>query len=161
MKHLWCPWRLEYILGPKPDQCVFCLPEDTDEDQERLVLYRGKGNFVIMNKYPYNTGHVMVTPYRHIMQITDLTQEEAGEMFDLIRESTAILQKYYRPPGVNIGLNLGEAAGAGIREHMHFHIVPRWVGDFSFMTVLDDVRIMPEQLADSYTKLKPYFDQLA
>ena len=157
MKQLWSPWRLDYILGPKPDVCVFCLPTHTDEDEERLVLYRGKWNFVVMNKYPYNNGHLMVTPYRHIMNLCDLPAEEAAELMRLLQSCTAILQQCFSPQGVNIGLNLGEAAGAGIREHMHFHLVPRWNGDSSFMAVFDEVRTMPQHLSCSYAALRPYF----
>lgn len=160
MKQLWCPWRIEYILGPKPDECVFCLPETTQEDEERLVLYRGKKNFVIMNKYPYNNGHLMVTPFRHVMNICDLTQEESFEIMQLLQSCTAILQKRFSPQGVNIGLNLGEAAGAGIREHLHFHLVPRWNGDSSFMAVMDEVRVVPEHLHSTYAALKPFFTDL-
>ena len=157
MKQLWCPWRLEYILGPKPDSCVFCLPPHPDEDEERLVLYRGQWNFVIMNKYPYNNGHLMIAPYRHIMNICDLSAEEAAEMMRLLQSCTATVQKYFSPQGVNIGVNLGEAAGAGIREHIHFHLVPRWNGDSSFMAVLDEVRVVPEHLRSTYATLKPFF----
>ena len=160
MKHLWCPWRIDYILGPKPDQCVFCLPGHTSEDRERFVLYRGEWNFVIMNKFPYNNGHIMVTPYRHVMHIASLEKEEADEQYDLIRASAAILQEHFHPQGINIGLNLGEAAGAGIREHMHFHLVPRWNGDSSFMAVLDEVRVMPEHLLATYDNLLPYFSKM-
>lgn len=160
MKHLWCPWRIEYILGKKPDSCVFCLPETVEEDEERLILFRGKGNFVVMNKYPYNNGHLMVVPYRHLMDIGDLTAEESFEMMCLLRECSRILRDEFSPQGINIGLNLGEAAGAGIREHMHFHLVPRWNGDSSFMAVLDEVRVMPEHLHATYAKLRPRFDGL-
>ena len=161
MKQLWSPWRLDYILGPKPDVCVFCLPSHTDEDEERLVLYRGKWNFVVMNKYPYNNGHLMVTPYRHIMNLCDLPAEEAAELMRLLQSCTAILQQCFSPQGVNIGLNLGEAAGAGIREHMHFHLVPRWNGDSSFMAIMDEVRVIPEHLRATYATLKPFFAGLA
>lgn len=161
MKQLWCPWRLAYILGPKPDQCVFCLPEHTDEDEERLVLFRGRWNFVIMNKFPYNNGHIMVTPFRHIMDICDMRPEEAAEHFEIIRMSTAILRKRFNPQGINIGLNLGEAAGAGIREHVHFHLVPRWVGDSSFMAVMDEVRVIPEHLHSTYKELRQFFSECA
>lgn len=161
MKQLWCPWRIEYILGPKPDACVFCLSERTNEDEERLVLYRGKSAFVIMNKYPYNNGHLMVTPFRHLMNICDLTREESFEMMELLRYCTDILQRAFAPQGVNIGLNLGEAAGAGIREHLHFHLVPRWNGDSSFMAVMDEVRVVPEHLRSTYAALKPFFTELA
>ncbi len=159
-KQLWCPWRLEYILGPKPDSCVFCIPQHTDEDEERLILYRGKANFVIMNKFPYNNGHIMVTPYRHVMDINDLTEQESVEHFMLIRQCAAILRKAFSPQGLNIGLNLGEAAGAGIREHMHFHLVPRWSGDSSFMAVLDEVHVVPQHIASTYRMLKPLFETL-
>jgi len=161
MKQLWSPWRIEYILGPKPDACVFCLPETTDEDEERLVLYRGKTAFVIMNKYPYNSGHLMVTPYRHLMHLCDLTRQESHEIMDLLQTCTSILQQCFSPDGANIGLNLGKAAGAGIREHLHFHLVPRWNGDSSFMGVMDDVHVIPEYLHSTYAKLRPYFSGLA
>jgi Diadenosine tetraphosphate (Ap4A) hydrolase and other HIT family hydrolases len=157
MKQLWCPWRIEYILGPKPDACVFCLPEHENEDEERLVLHRGKTVFVIMNKFPYNNGHLMVTPFRHVMNICDLTPEESQECMHYLQICTGILQKAFSPQGVNIGLNIGEAAGAGIREHLHFHLVPRWNGDSSFMAVLDEVRVMPQHLQETYTALKPHF----
>ena len=157
MKQLWCPWRIEYILGPKPDACVFCLPEHENEDEERLVLHRGKTVFVIMNKFPYNNGHLMVTPFRHVMNICDLTPEESQECMRYLQVCTGILQKAFSPQGVNIGLNIGEAAGAGIREHLHFHLVPRWNGDSSFMAVLDEVRVMPQHLQETYTALKLHF----
>lgn len=160
MEVLWAPWRLDYILGPKPDECVFCLPEHTREDAERLVLFRGRRNFVIMNKYPYNNGHLMVTPYRHVMNLTDLDPEERHESMDLLQSCVRILTAHFRPQGVNIGLNIGEASGAGIREHLHFHLVPRWVGDASFMAVACDTRVIPQALSSTYANLKPLFDQL-
>ncbi len=161
MQNLWAPWRIDYILGPKPDECVFCLPEHTDEDRERLILYRGKHCFVIMNKYPYNNGHLMVTPYRHIMNLVECGAEEMQEMMCLLQECVRIVQKLFNPQGMNLGLNLGEAAGAGIREHLHFHVVPRWNGDSSFMAVFSETRVIPEHLLASYDKLKPHFDNLS
>lgn len=153
---------MDYILGPKPETCVFCIPSHTREDEERYILYRGQWNFVIMNKYPYNNGHLMITPYRHLMNILDLTKDEADEQYALTRACIDVLNKAFNtPPGFNVGLNLGEAAGAGIREHIHMHVVPRWVGDSSFVAILDEVRVMPEHLATTYTKLKPFFDKLA
>lgn len=160
MKQLWSPWRINYILGPKPDSCVFCLPQGTEEDEARFVLHRAQFSFVIMNIYPYSNGHLMVTPYRHVMNICDLTQDEAFEIMGLLQTTTGILQQAFSPQGVNIGLNIGEAAGAGIREHLHFHLVPRWNGDSSFMAVLDEVRVIPEHLRSTYGKLKPYFTGL-
>ena len=158
MKQLWAPWRIEYILSPKPDACVFCLPSHNGEDEERLILHRGLNSFVVMNKFPYNCGHLMVTPYRHIMNLHELTEEESSEIMALLRQCSIILQACFHCQGQNLGLNIGEAAGAGIREHLHFHIVPRWNGDSSFMAVIDEVRVMPEYLLATYAKLKPYFD---
>ncbi len=160
METLWAPWRLDYILGPKPDSCVFCLPEDPATDKERLVLLRGRYNFVIMNKFPYNSGHLMVTPFRHVMNLTDLDAAESHEMMDMLRACVTVLQTHYNPQGVNVGLNIGEAAGAGIKEHLHFHLVPRWNGDSSFMAVFSEVRVLPEHLSVAWAKLRPAFEKL-
>ncbi|MDR2160857.1 MAG: HIT domain-containing protein [Desulfovibrio sp.] len=157
MKQLWCPWRLDYILGPKPDACVLCLPAHTREDEDRLVLRRGTWNFAIMNKFPYNNGHIMVSPLRHVMDIDELAPEEYDELFRFLQASVRILKARFSPQGINIGLNMGEAAGAGIREHLHFHLVPRWNGDSSFMAVMDEVRVIPEHLRATYQALKPLF----
>lgn len=157
MKALWAPWRIDYILGPKPDECVFCLPQDTDEDSERLVLHRAKHCFVIMNKFPYSNAHLMVTPFRHVQCLTELDADETTEMMQWIKTTTAILKSTFNPPGINIGLNIGEAAGAGIKEHLHFHLVPRWIGDHSFMAVMSETSVIPEHLQSTYNKLKPLF----
>lgn len=157
MKQLWAPWRIDYILGPKPDECVFCLPAATDDDPKRLVLHRGKNCFVIMNKFPYSNGHIMVCPYRHVMNLEDLNPAESAEMMALLQKCASILKQHFNCGGINIGLNQGEAAGAGIREHLHFHLVPRWNGDSSFMAVMDEVRTIPQHLEETYAALKPYF----
>lgn len=169
MKTLWAPWRMDYILGPKPDHCVLCLPPEESyatkadlvaDNDNRLVLHRGHTAFVVMNRFPYNTCHLMVAPRRHVGDLTDLTPEESTEVMALIQDSLRILREHCNPQGINVGVNLGEAAGAGIREHLHVHLVPRWNGDSSFMAVLDDVRVVPEHLTVSYTKLKPLFARL-
>lgn len=160
METLWAPWRIDYILGPKPDECVFCLPQHTDEDAERLVLHRAQHCFVIMNKFPYSSGHLMVTPYSHLMNLVDCSADECDEIMWLTRECVRIVQNVFSPQGVNVGLNLGEAAGAGIREHLHFHVVPRWNGDSSFMAVMSETRVIPEYLRSTYQKLVPHFDNL-
>ena len=160
MDVLWAPWRLDYILGPKPDECVFCVPSHTGEDAERFILCRGKHNYVIMNRFPYNNAHLMVTPYRHVSCLTDLTREEAHENMDLLQACVRILQTVFKPHGINAGLNLGEAAGSGIAAHIHFQIVPRWNGDSSFMAVFSETRVMPEHLRSTYNRLKPHFDAL-
>lgn len=160
MKQLWTPWRIKYILGPKPDECVFCLPAGKEEDEERLVLLRGSKCFVIMNKFPYNNGHIMVCPYRHVMALEDLTCGESHELMDLLQKCAAILKEHFNCEGINIGLNQGQAAGAGIREHLHFHLVPRWNGDSSFIAVMDEVRTIPQYLEETYADLRPYFQKL-
>lgn len=157
MKALWAPWRIEYILGPKPDECVFCIPEHTAEDEHRLILHRAGHCFVIMNKFPYSSGHIMVTPYRHVQCLTELGEQETQEMMSLLKKSTEILKSAFNPHGINAGLNIGEAAGAGIKEHLHFHLVPRWTGDHSFMAVMSETMVIPEHLLATYKKLKPFF----
>lgn len=161
MKQLWAPWRIKYILGPKPDECVFCLPPARDEDRLRLVLHRGVNCFVIMNKFPYNNGHLMVCPYRHVMELDCLTAEESIEMMDLLKACTTILKTHFKCEGINVGLNLGKAAGAGIKEHLHFHLVPRWNGDSSFMAVLDETRTIPQHIDETYQALLPYFNKIS
>lgn len=158
MEVLWAPWRLNYILGPKPEECVFCIPEGTAEDAERLILARGEHCFVIMNKFPYNNGHLLVTPYRHVSSILDLSLEESHDCMKWVRHCVAVLEKAFHPQGINVGLNLGEAAGAGIAQHMHFQIVPRWNGDSSFMAVFGETTVIPEHLVSTYNRLKPLFD---
>jgi ATP adenylyltransferase len=160
MKTLYAPWRIQYILGPKPNTCVFCLPEHTDEDEDRYVLCRGEHCFVIMNIYPYSNGHIMVTPYRHVQHITELHPHEAHDVMDWVQKSASILEHVFRPHGINIGINIGEAAGAGIREHLHVHLVPRWNGDHSFMAVMAEVSVIPEHLRSTYAKLRPFFCNL-
>ena len=165
-KDIWAPWRIEYILGPKSGDCAFCLPEmapgpERDaEDRRRLVVWRGRRLFVMLNRYPYAAGHLMIIPLRHVPDITELDAEESAEMMALVQLSCRALRELCRPQGINVGLNLGEAAGAGIREHVHMHVVPRWNGDSSFMAVLDDVRVIPEHLERTRERLYPVFKRL-
>ena len=162
MKNLWAPWRMEYILGPKcHDGCVLCAPENPAEDGERLIVYRGRHVFVMLNRYPYASGHLMVIPYRHVSDITELSAEESADLMAVTQLACRVLRKVSRPQGLNVGLNLGEAAGAGIGMHMHLHVVPRWSGDSNFMAVLDDVRVIPEALAETCRRLAPVFAELA
>lgn len=151
---------MRYILSPKPDECVFCLPDNTAEDKERLVLHRGRTAFVIMNKFPYNSGHLLVVPFRHTSEFCGLTKEESTEIFALGQLCVAVLEKVSSPQGFNLGFNLGSAAGAGVKGHLHLHVVPRWNGDSSFIAVLDEVRTIPESLEDAWSRLKPTFDEL-
>lgn len=157
---LWSPWRMEYILdNSKPKGCIFCDKPKEDSDRENLILFRGKQVFVIMNRYPYNNGHLMITPYAHVSEINALTEEEMQEIFLETSRATGILKEAVSPEGFNIGMNLGKAAGAGIEDHLHMHIVPRWSGDTNFMPVLADIRVMPEHLDETYVKLKSFYDK--
>lgn len=154
MKQLWAPWRIEYILGPKPEECIFCALPSEDRDREHLILHRGKMNFIIMNRFPYNAGHIMIVPYFHTSNFDGLDAATLSEMMLLTRASTDCLSEVMRPEGFNTGLNIGQAAGAGIREHLHMHVVPRWVGDSNFMAVMEEVRVVPEHLLATYDKLR-------
>ena len=160
MKRLWAPWRLEYILGDKPDCCIFCTMPAEEKDRENYILYRGRENFVIMNRYPYNNGHLMVIPYQHADILEDLSDSILAEAMVLTRACCRIIKEAMHAQGFNVGLNVGEAAGAGIKEHLHFHIVPRWAGDTNFMSVIEDTRIMPQHLTESYEQLLPGFEKL-
>jgi ATP adenylyltransferase len=164
MKNLWAPWRIEYILGPKADNCIFCLDGSTRQNQvalaERLVLHLGKSAFVVMNKYPYCNGHLMVAPHAHASCISELGREEAADFMYLVQVTTKILRGHFKAQGLNIGMNLGEEAGAGVRDHLHCHLVPRWNGDSNFMAVMAEVRTIPQHLEETYAALRPYFAEL-
>lgn len=161
MERLWAPWRLEYIAAERPDGCIFCDFPARDEDEKLKILLRGEYAFVIMNTFPYSNGHVMVTPYRHVADITELADEENLEIMRLTQKCCAALTQVCRPDGFNIGMNLGAAAGAGIAGHLHMHIVPRWIGDTNFMPVLGDAKVIPEALETTYAKLKEAFERLS
>lgn len=160
MKALWAPWRMDYILSIKTPGCIFCdyPKEDPSNDRKNLVLMRSKLSFIIMNLYPYNNGHVMVVPYRHVNDIDLLSDDERSEIMMLSNFSVKCLKKAFSPEGFNIGMNIGRVAGAGIDEHLHMHIVPRWAGDLNFMTTIADIRVMPEHIAHTYEKLFPVFN---
>ncbi|RLF09290.1 MAG: HIT family hydrolase [Thermoprotei archaeon] len=151
---LWAPWRMKYITSPKQERCIFCIGSSEDKDPENLVVYRGSKSFIIMNKYPYNTGHLMVAPYRHVGDLAELSDEELLDLMKNVNLSIKILKESMKPEGFNIGVNLGRAAGAGIEDHVHIHVVPRWVGDTNFMPVLSQVKVIPELLEATYSKLK-------
>ncbi len=160
MNLLWAPWRIDYILSEKEKGCIFCNKPKENNDFENLILFRGIYSFVIMNRYPYNSGHLMVVPYRHISQLENLDDKEMLEVNKILRFSISILKKIMNPDGFNIGINLGKAAGAGIDEHLHYHIVPRWVGDTNFMPVFSDTRVVPQTLQDTYMNLKESFEAI-
>ncbi|MBT8366074.1 MAG: HIT domain-containing protein [Deltaproteobacteria bacterium] len=157
MKTMWAPWRMEYILSGKQDGCVFCEALTVNDD---LTLYAGNDTMVMMNKYPYINGHLLVAPVKHLSGLDQLDKREMGEFLATVEKSLGILKQVMNPDGFNVGLNLGKVAGAGVEEHLHFHIVPRWFGDTNALTVFADVRVIPEHLQTTYDNLKPYFDTL-
>ncbi|MFC2022315.1 HIT domain-containing protein [Chloroflexota bacterium] len=157
MKHIWAPWRMEYIQMKKTEGCILCEKPGQDGDAINYILYRGEKNFVIMNTYPYNPGHLMIAPYRHLASLEELTDEELHEHVDIVSRSIKILRQVFNPGGFNLGINIGKVAGAGIEDHIHTHIVPRWQGDTNCMPVISDVRVVPEALAETYQKLKGKF----
>lgn len=154
MEHIWAPWRMEYIAGPKPEGCILCDKPAETEDVHNYILFRGEKNFVMLNSFPYNPGHLMISPYRHVASIEDLVDDELVEHFAIVRRCTRVLRRIFTPAGFNIGINIGRAAGAGVEGHVHTHIVPRWDGDANFMTVIADTKVVPEGLAATYDKLK-------
>jgi len=158
---LWSPWRLAYVSGNgEPEGCVFCDAQ-VHEQAEPLLLFRGTTCFVILNLYPYNNGHLMVVPNRHVATLALAMPEELAEMMRLTRAAEIVLTEAYRPQGLNVGMNLGRPAGAGIADHMHIHVVPRWTGDTNFMSVVGNVRVLPEELEQTGKRLRPIFERLA
>jgi ATP adenylyltransferase len=161
MDRLWTPWRMDYIKGAdSAEECFLCeAPKlDPEQDDRTFILHRGRDAFVILNIYPYNTGHLMVAPYRHTAEMQSLGAEEGIEGFVLLRRSVEALTEAFQPHGFNIGMNLGRVAGAGVPDHLHFHVVPRWGGDTNFMPVLGNTKVLPEMLEETYAKLRPLFE---
>jgi len=156
MQSISAPWRMEYIRSEKPESCVLCVNDDACK---AMVLKRGQHAFVMMNRYPYSSGHLMVVPIRHIGSMEGLTAEEKLEIFEYVALSVKVLKEAMSPEGFNIGMNLGQAAGAGVDDHLHVHIVPRWNGDTNFMSVVGDVRVIPEDVEKTWEKLLTHFNQ--
>ncbi len=158
MTHLWTPWRSKYITEKKDQsRCIFCDAAAASEDVRTLVVYRGEFTFVILNRYPYTSGHIMIAPYAHVSRLAETSEAVTQEIMRLVRRSEAVLQEIYNPQGLNLGMNLGEAAGAGIEQHIHMHMLPRWNGDANFMTSIGCTRIIPETLEKTYVKLLSAF----
>jgi ATP adenylyltransferase len=154
MKLLFAPWRMKFIAGPKPRGCPFCRMAASKEDAKNHILKRGKYSYAVLNLYPYNNGHLMLVPYEHTRDFPRLAPETADELMKELQFWTDRMTRIFKPEGFNIGMNLGRAGGAGIDKHIHFHIVPRWVGDANFMSVCGDTKVMPESLARVYKRLK-------
>jgi ATP adenylyltransferase len=157
MEILWAPWRIGYIVGEKPQGCIFCEKPAEQHDAENFIVWRGRLCFVMLNRYPYNNGHLMVVPFAHIASLEDLDTETSQEMMSLTQQAIRILRRAMRPAAFNVGVNIGEAAGAGVAGHVHLHIVPRWDGDTNFMPVLSDTRVIAQSLESCYALLQPEF----
>lgn len=160
MNTLWAPWRMDYVGKKKAKSCLFCRAWREERDEENLVLFRGKVTFVIMNRFPYNNGHLMVAPRRHITDFEAFAEEEVKEFVTLMKGCLRVLKATFRPEGFNIGINLGVAGGAGF-PHLHLHVVPRWKGDTNFMPVLSETKVIPQHLGETYKRLFPAFGRLA
>ena len=157
MEQVWAPWRMKYILMDKSKGCFLCENLKQDDDAANYILYRGRKNFVIMNVYPYNPGHLMVAPYRHVASLEELTKEELHEHSEIVSRSLKVLRQVFDPQGFNIGVNIGKVAGVGLEGHVHTHIVPRWQGDTNFMPVTADTKVVSEALDETYKKLEGKF----
>ena len=159
MKYLWAPWRMDYILGEKKGECFFCKNLKKKKSKKNLILVQGEHVFIVMNKYPYNNGHLMIVPKRHCLDLEQLNDNELKELFDLLKTSLKVLKSSLRPHGFNIGINIGKVGGAG-EDHLHIHIVPRWGGDTNFMPVIGETKTIPEYLEKTYQKLHSAFTDL-
>jgi ATP adenylyltransferase len=158
-ERLWAPWRLQYIKGSKPEECIFCAKPALD-DESALIVRRGERCFVMLNAFPYTSGHVMVAPYEHTADLAGLDEPTARELMTLTQESIRAIGVAYSPEGFNVGANLGTVAGAGVADHVHVHVVPRWEGDTNFMSAIGEVRVLPESLEDTQRSLKDAFASL-
>jgi ATP adenylyltransferase len=153
MERIWAPWRIRYIESPKPIGCVLCDKPKEHNDAANYILYRGRYNYIMLNLYPYNPGHLMIAPYRHLDSPDKMETAELHEHFEMLTRCLKVVREVFNSQGTNLGMNLGCVAGAGIDDHIHSHLVPRWNGDTNFMPVLSDVRVIPEALKDTYVKL--------
>jgi ATP adenylyltransferase len=159
MKVMWAPWRAEYVLSDnKKNGCIFCPAENQKSAEERLILRIDPYSLVMMNRYPYNNGHLLIAPLKHASDLESLSDGELMELMHNVHESISILKRVMKPEGFNVGLNIGRVAGAGVEDHLHFHVVPRWTGDTNMMTVLGDVRVIPEHIKQTYLALLKHFE---
>jgi ATP adenylyltransferase len=158
MDSLWAPWRIKYILGEKEDGCFFCRKSQEADDAKNLIVIRDRTCFALLNAYPYSPGHLMVAPYKHTGELDDLAEQELADLMLLTRRCKQLLTRAVKPEGFNIGINLGRPAGAGVLDHVHMHIVPRWNGDTNYMPVLADTRVLPQALDEVYAVLKKHIE---
>jgi ATP adenylyltransferase len=156
MDHLWSPWRYRYVSQAVPDEeCLFCRIAASKDDKSNYVLLRGEHNYVLLNRYPYSSGHLMIAPYAHVATLEEAQPDTLAEMMKLAQRAEAALRAIYHPGGVNVGINIGKAAGAGVAGHIHMHVLPRWIGDVNFLTAVGETRVLPEDLESSWEKLRP------
>jgi len=161
LDHIWTPWRMKYIQeNHDKENCIFCSAATSEDDFVNLVFFRGEHVFMILNRYPYTSGHVMCVPYVHERTLQGLSREIRVEMMDFTSRAVEVLQKVYAPEGFNVGLNLGKVAGAGVADHLHMHIVPRWMGDTNFMSAVGETRVLPESLTDTYRRVKEAWEAI-
>jgi ATP adenylyltransferase len=161
MDRLWSPWRYQYVnQGPSPAACVFCRKAEAGQEEENLVLHRGTHCYVVLNLYPYTNGHLMVVPYEHVDSLAGASAAAAAEMMELARVSETVLRQVYKPGGINVGMNLGECAGAGVAGHIHLHVLPRWFGDANFLSVVGETRVLIEELPVTWQRLRTAFAAL-
>lgn len=162
MDYIWTPWRMKYIQeNHNAKGCIFCLAAAAEDGLENLVFQRGEGVFMILNRYPYTSGHIMCVPYHHVSRLEELTDSVRSELMAFTSKAVEVLQSVYQPEGFNLGMNLGNVAGAGIAEHVHMHIVPRWGGDTSFISTVGKTRVLPESLEETYRRVKGAWEQIA
>lgn len=161
MENLWASWRSGFILDRKSKNCIFCKKEREKKEQQNLILYKGRYSFVLINLYPYNPGHLLIAPYRHLRNVENLKPDEHHEMIELVVESVKILKRRFKPHGFNLGMNLGAVGGAGFKDHLHYHVVPRFTGDANFLPVIGKTNLVSIGLERIYNELKPEFDRLA
>ena len=162
MDHLWTPWRLPYLRGddPLPEECLFCI-KPTLGDAEAHIVHRGQLSYVILNRYPYTNGHLMIVPYSHVASLENLDTEALVELMQMTQLSLRVLREAYGPDGFNLGMNIGEASGAGVACHVHLHLVPRWDGDTNYMTTIGQTRVIPEWMDQTYARLRPIFERVS
>ena len=158
MDHIWSPWRFKYITSNTTDEgCVFCRINQEHKDAENFVLHRSRLNFILLNLFPYTSGHLMIVPYEHLANLAAVNEPTTTEMIELAKKAQLALETEYHPDGFNIGMNLGRSAGAGVADHLHLHVVPRWSGDANFVSIIGETRVLPEDLAATCTRLKKHF----
>jgi len=159
MDYIWTPWRYQYIKdATRKSSCVFCDIAASNEDENNLVVHRARSNYIVLNRFPYTSGHAMVIPYQHVATLEEAPAEVLGEMMILTQRLEGVLRRLYRPSGLNIGMNIGEAAGAGVTGHIHMHVLPRWVADSNFMAVVGETRVLPEELTVTWQRLRGGFE---